>query len=140
MIRKMLDRFEPMFKPGGKLEKLYPLYEANDTFLFTPGEVAHGGTHVRDALDTKRMMSMVIVALLPCIFMALYNTGYQAQVVLKSMADFEIPSWWNGGWFYGLRSHSPLHDSRGVVLLAGLHRHDGSWRVVRGDFFGHSQA
>lgn len=104
MIRKMLDRFEPMFKPGGKLEKLYPLYEANDTFLFTPGEVAHGGTHVRDALDTKRMMSMVIVALLPCIFMALYNTGYQAQVVLKSMADFEMPSWWNGGWRYSVLS------------------------------------
>jgi len=104
MIRKMLDRFEPMFKPGGKLEKLYPLYEANDTFLFTPGEVAHGGTHVRDALDTKRMMSMVIVALLPCIFMAFYNTGYQAQVVLKSMADFEMPSWWNGGWRYSVLS------------------------------------
>ena len=60
MLRKMLDSFEPLFKPGGKLEKLYPLYEANDTFLFTPGEVAHGGTQVRDALDTKRMMSMVI--------------------------------------------------------------------------------
>lgn len=104
MIRKMLDRFEPLFKPGGKLEKLYPLYEANDTFLFTPGEVAHGGTHVRDALDTKRMMSMVIVALLPCIFMALYNTGYQAQVVLKSMAEFEMPSWWNGGWRYSVLS------------------------------------
>jgi Na+-transporting NADH:ubiquinone oxidoreductase subunit B len=108
MLRKMLDSFEPLFKPGGKLEKLYPLYEANDTFLFTPGEVAHGGTHVRDALDTKRMMSMVIVALIPCILMALYNTGYQAQVVLKGYADngvaFETPSWWNGGWRYSVLS------------------------------------
>ncbi|MCE2792021.1 MAG: NADH:ubiquinone reductase (Na(+)-transporting) subunit B [Planctomycetota bacterium] len=104
MLRKMLDSFEPLFKPGGKLEKLYPLYEANDTFLFTPGEVAHGGTHVRDALDTKRMMSMVIVALIPCIFMALYNTGYQAQTILKGYADkgveFNLPSWWDGGWRY----------------------------------------
>jgi len=148
MIRKMLDRFEPMFKPGGKLEKLYPLYEANDTFLFTPGEVAHGGTHVRDALDTKRMMSMVIVALLPCIFMALYNTGYQAQVVLKSMADFEMPSWWNGGWrysvlswlgidyknpgagFMGLRQNYALHDTRSTLFPPCLHRHDGSRWIV----------
>ena len=51
MLRKMLDRVEPLFKPGGKLEKLYPLYEANDTFLYTPGEVATGGTHLRDAID-----------------------------------------------------------------------------------------
>jgi Na+-transporting NADH:ubiquinone oxidoreductase subunit B len=56
MLRKLLDSVEPLFKPGGKLEKLYPLYEANDTFLYTPGEVAKGKTHVRDAIDTKRMM------------------------------------------------------------------------------------
>ena len=64
-LRKLLDRFEHHFKKGGRLEKLYPLYEANDTFLFTPGEVAGGRTHVRDAIDTKRMMSMVIVAFCP---------------------------------------------------------------------------
>jgi Na+-transporting NADH:ubiquinone oxidoreductase subunit B len=101
-LQDQIHKFAHHFEKGGKLEKLYPLYEANDTFLFTPGEVTHGTAHVRDALDTKRMMSMVIVALLPCIFMALYNTGYQAQVVLKSMADFEMPSWWNGGWRYSV--------------------------------------
>ena len=53
MLRKMLDKVEPLFRPGGRFEKLYPLYEANDTFLYTPGEVAKGGTHVRDAIDTK---------------------------------------------------------------------------------------
>ena len=79
MLRKMLDKVEPLFHKGGRLEKLYPLYEANDTFLYTPGEVAKGSTHVRDAIDLKRMMSMVIVALIPCILMAMYNTGYQAQ-------------------------------------------------------------
>ena len=80
MLRKLLDKVEPLFHKGGKLEKLYPLYEANDTFLYTPGEVTHGQTQVRDAIDLKRMMSMVIVALIPCIFMAMYNTGYQAQL------------------------------------------------------------
>ena len=74
MLRGLLDKVEPYFHKGGPLEKLYPLYEANDTFLYTPDEVAKGQTHVRDAIDTKRMMSMVIVALIPCIFMAMYNT------------------------------------------------------------------
>ena len=107
MLRKMLDRVEPLFKPGGKLEKLYPLYEANDTFLYTPGEVASGRTHLRDAIDTKRMMSMVIVALLPCIFMAMYNTGYQAQKIIAAegsafLAPDEglIASLWSGSWRY----------------------------------------
>jgi Na+-transporting NADH:ubiquinone oxidoreductase subunit B len=103
MIRKMLDKVEPMFKPGGKLEKLYPLYEANDTFLYTPGEVTHGATHVRDALDLKRMMSMVIVALIPCIFMALYNTGYQAQKILAANPNMALPeTWWDGAWRFAI--------------------------------------
>ncbi len=107
MLRKMLDKVEPLFKPGGKLEKLYPLYEANDTFLFTPGEVAKGGTQIRDAIDTKRMMSMVIVALIPCIFMAMYNTGYQAEKIISAEGSaFSVPdegflaSLWSGSWRY----------------------------------------
>ena len=84
MLREILDKFEPTLQAGRQIGKLYPLYEANDTFLYTPGEVAKGGTHIRDAIDTKRMMSMVIVALLPCIFMAFYNTGYQAEKILAA--------------------------------------------------------
>ena len=104
MFRKLLDRIEPLFRPGAKLEKLYPLYEAQDTFLFTPGEVTHGGTHVRDALDTKRMMSIVILALVPCILMALYNTGFQAQKIIAAQgAAFAPPeTWWTGAWRYVL--------------------------------------
>lgn len=87
MIRKMLDKMHPLFSKGGKLEKLYPLYEAQDTFLYTPGEVTEGKTHVRDALDLKRMMSMVIVALVPCIFFAMFNTGFQANRVIQATRD-----------------------------------------------------
>lgn len=96
MIRKFLDRIEPHFKPGGRLAKLYPLYEANDTFLYTSPEVTSGATHVRDAIDTKRMMSMVIVALVPCIFMAMYNTGYQAEQIYA--ADLFRPRSVDGVW------------------------------------------
>lgn len=81
-LRDQLDKVEPLFTKGGKLERLYPLYEAKDTFLFTPGIVTKGNTHVRDSLDMKRMMSTVIVALVPCILMALYNTGYQANLAI----------------------------------------------------------
>jgi Na+-transporting NADH:ubiquinone oxidoreductase subunit B len=104
----MLDKVEPLFHKGGPLESLYPLYEANDTFLYTPGEVAKGKTHVRDAIDTKRMMSMVIVALIPCILMAMYNTGFQAQKIFAAGAA-EVPSGftlaeglWSGDWRYSV--------------------------------------
>ena len=108
MLRSMLDKVEPLFHKGGPLEKLYPLYEANDTFLYTPGEVANGKTHVRDAIDTKRMMTMVIVALIPCILMAMYNTGFQAQKIFAAGAA-EVPSGftiaeglWSGDWRYSV--------------------------------------
>lgn len=92
LIRKQLDMVEPLFKKGGKLEKLYPIYEAQDTFLFTPGEVTKGDSHVRDAIDMKRMMSTVIVALIPCIFMAMWNTGYQANLVIANGSAVPLDS------------------------------------------------
>ncbi len=116
MLRDLLDKLEPLFHPGGKLEKLYPLYEANDTFLYTPGDVAKGSTHVRDAIDTKRMMTMVIVALLPCIFMAFYNTGYQAQKVIASgsasVAESEsiVDAIWSGNWRYDVLMFCQVFD------------------------------
>lgn len=85
-LRKALDKTEPLFHKGGKLERLYPVYEALDTFLYTPGQVTRGPTHVRDGMDLKRMMSLVIVSLAPAIFMAMWNTGYQANRVLVDQA------------------------------------------------------
>jgi Na+-transporting NADH:ubiquinone oxidoreductase subunit B len=92
-IRGMLDKVEPLFHKGGKFERLYPLYEAADTFLYTPGQVTKTGSHVRDSLDMKRMMSMVIVSLIPCIAMALYNTGYQANHYIDEGRGAAIESW-----------------------------------------------
>ncbi len=82
IIRELLDKQAKFFEKGGPLEKLYPLWEANDTLLYTPGEVSKGSIHVRDALDLKRMMITVVVALGPCLLMALYNTGYQANLAI----------------------------------------------------------
>lgn len=86
-LRKILDKQEKLFHKGGKLEKLYPLYEANDTFLYTPGTTTRGASHVRDASDLKRIMITVVVALLPAVFMAMYNTGLQAFKAFQGGAE-----------------------------------------------------
>ena len=78
-LRDMLDKVEPLFHKGGKLEKAYPLYEAADTFLFTPGEKTKSGPHVRDGLDLKRTMIMVVIALIPATLFGMWNVGYQYQ-------------------------------------------------------------
>jgi Na+-transporting NADH:ubiquinone oxidoreductase subunit B len=86
-LRNALDKVHPLFDKGGKFEKLYPLYEAADTFLYTPGAVTKGLTHIRDSLDLKRMMIMVVLALVPCVLMAMWNTGYQANLAIAAMTD-----------------------------------------------------
>ena len=86
LLRRLLDRQAHHFEPGGKLERLYPLWEAQDTFLYTPGQVTTGASHVRDGLDMKRMMMTVVIALAGCVYMALYNTGYQANLAIAQGA------------------------------------------------------
>ncbi|MBC61381.1 MAG: NADH:ubiquinone reductase (Na(+)-transporting) subunit B [Zetaproteobacteria bacterium] len=92
-LRKFLDKQHQVFVKGGKLEKLYPLYEAIDTFLYTPGEVSKGSVHVRDGIDLKRTMITVAMALLPCILMAMYNTGLQSLTALQGMGVSQISGW-----------------------------------------------
>jgi Na+-transporting NADH:ubiquinone oxidoreductase subunit B len=93
ILRDFLDSQEKHFIKGGRLEKLYPFYEANDTLLYTPGEVTKGKTHVRDSLDLKRLMITVVVALIPAVLMAVYNTGYQANSLIDSGAATHLPGW-----------------------------------------------
>jgi Na+-transporting NADH:ubiquinone oxidoreductase subunit B len=81
-----LDRIEPFFEDGGPLSWLAPLHAAADTALYSPGHVTRAAPHVRDALDVKRMMGIVVIALVPCVLMALYNTGYQAQYAIAQGA------------------------------------------------------
>jgi Na+-transporting NADH:ubiquinone oxidoreductase subunit B len=92
-LRDILDAQHHHFVHGGKLEKLYPLYEALDTFAYTPGQVAEGSVHVRDALDLKRLMITVVIALTPAIMMALFNTGYQANLALEAMGAATVEGW-----------------------------------------------
>ena len=94
-LRRLLDSQAHHFEPGGKLAKLYPLWEAQDTFLYTPGQVTAGPSHVRDAIDLKRMMMTVVIALAGCIYMALHNTGYQANLAIAGGA-VPLDTWQTG--------------------------------------------
>lgn len=78
-LRDQLDKVEPLFEKGGKLEKLYPVYEAADTFLYTPGHRTKTGPHVRDGIDLKRLMIMVVIALTPATLFGMWNIGFQHQ-------------------------------------------------------------
>ena len=92
-LRDFLDSQEKHFVKGGRFEKFYPFYEANDTLLFTPGDVTKGKTHVRDSLDLKRLMITVVIALLPAVLMAFYNTGYQANLAISGGYATPLEGW-----------------------------------------------
>jgi len=94
-LRRLLDAQAHHFEAGGKLERLHALWEAQDTILFTPGTVTSGPSHVRDGLDLKRLMVTVMVALAGCIYMAMYNTGYQANFAVARGA-LPLDTWQTG--------------------------------------------
>ena len=91
--RDVLDKIEPYFTKGGKLEKYYGLYEMVDTFIYTPADVTRGTTHVRDGTDLKRTMTFVVIATFFCVLMAMYNTGYQANFAMEAMGQEQVNSW-----------------------------------------------
>ena len=91
-LRRFLDVQQERFQSGGKLDHLFPLFEAVDTIFYTPDAVTTGTTHVRDALDLKRMMSVVVAALMPIVFFAMYNTGLQANRAVVAGAQ-PLDSW-----------------------------------------------
>ena len=92
-FRKLLDKAGRPFHPGGQLAGLFYLFEAIDTFFYTPGKITRGAVHVRDFMDLKRMMITVFVALMPAVFMAFYNTGLQANLVLQSLGNAANFTW-----------------------------------------------
>jgi len=79
-LRKTLDSIKKPFGKGQKLEKFAPAINAFDTFLFVPNHTTKKGAHIRDAVDLKRTMVTVIIALLPALIYGIYNTGYQYYI------------------------------------------------------------
>ena len=77
VIRNIVDRIKPTFEKGGKLGFLHSTFDAFETFLFVPNTVTRRGAHVRDCVDLKRVMIMVVIALVPAFIFGVWNTGYQ---------------------------------------------------------------
>ena len=96
-LRDLHENARPLFEKGGKLELFYPLFEAQYTGLFTPGDVTKTASHVRDGLDLKRMMITVMIAVAPCMLAAMWNTGYQAQLAIAQGAA-PLDTWQTGLW------------------------------------------
>jgi len=92
-IRNYLDSIHPHFAKGGQYEKYYAIYEMVDTFLYTPKDVTAGSTHVRDAIDLKRIMTYVFIAALPCVIMAMWNTGHLANAAMADLGMTSLDSW-----------------------------------------------
>ena len=119
-LRRQLDRIAPHFEKGGRLERLFPLWEAIDTALYTPPKVTRGAAHVRDAMDLKRMMILVVIAALPCVLMAMFNTGLQANLAIDPAKAAALEGW--------------RHD---VLRLLGVGYSPQSWlaNVVHGALY-----
>ncbi len=92
-LRKFLDKVRPSFERGGRFEKFYPLFEATDTFLYSTDEITAGQPHVRDSMDLKRIMIIVVWALTPCVLMAMWNTGFQANSAMQAIKMTSAPGW-----------------------------------------------
>lgn len=114
-MRNFFDRVEPHFLKGGKWEQYFPVYEMVESFLYTPKTVTTAAPHARSYIDMKRIMTYVVIATIPCILMALYNTGYQSNVAI---AEFGATGWRAaiiGGLGIGFNAANPIAN-----MLHGL--------------------
>ncbi len=119
LLRKTLDDLGRHFSGDGRLSRFRPLFEAVDTFVYTPGTTTTGAPYVRDALDLKRMMFAVVIALIPAIAMALYNTGYQASLALSQGAEESLG--WRGAILSALGLSADPGDPVSAVVLGSLY-------------------
>lgn len=103
-LRNYLDKQKPKFEEGGKLHKLYSVFTGFESFLFVPNRTTTSGCNIRDAVDLKRTMIIVVIALIPALLFGIYNVGYQHFKAIGSLAEtgfFEL-------FFYGLWRVLPM--------------------------------
>ena len=110
-LRNLVDKIKPTFEKGGKLGFLHSTFDAFETFLFVPNTVTKKGAHVRDCVDLKRVMIMVVIALVPAMLFGVWNTGYQHSLA------FGLDWGFGDIVLYGLVKVLPLYV---VAYLVGL--------------------
>lgn len=111
IIRKQIDKLKPNFEKGKKLYFLHSTFNAFETFFFVPNATTKSGTHIKDAIDMKRTMITVVIALIPCFLFGIYNTGLQHFIATNQIYNF---------WqiiLYGLKLVIPLYL---VTYIVGL--------------------
>ena len=96
-LRNYLNKVKPNFEPEGKLHAFRSLFDGFETFLYVPNETAKSGVNIHDAIDSKRIMSMVVIALMPAMLFGMYNVGYQNYL---AAGQLEGASFW-AMFFYG---------------------------------------
>ena len=129
-LRNLLDKIEPHFSKDGKFSSYYPVYEAADTFLFSPSIKTQSGPHIRDAIDLKRVMFFVIIAMFPALFFGIYNVGYQKDssgtiletflIGLPIVLPIIIVSYSVGGFWEVLFSIVRKHEINEGFLVTGM--------------------
>ena len=110
-LRKFIDKIKPNFEEGGKLYCFHSFFDAMETFFYVPNKVTINGSHVRDAVDMKRNMIYVLIALIPCFLFGTWNIGFQHFSSHGEVATL----WQNFG--YGLMKILPLYIVSYVVGL-----------------------
>ncbi len=101
-VKNTLDKLRGQFDEGGRLQSLYPLFEATDTILFSTDESTKSGPHIRDSIDTKRVMILVVLTLLPLYIFGAINVGFQNAIA----NDFERNQF--GNFWFGLIQILPI--------------------------------
>ena len=97
-LRNYIDKIKPNFEEGGKLHAFRSLFDGFETFLFVPNDTAKSGVNIHDAIDSKRIMSLVVIALLPAMLVGMYNIGYQNALA----AGVVETTTWFSMFLYGL--------------------------------------
>ena len=101
-LRNFIDKIKPQFSKGGRYPWLHSTFEAFETFLFVPNHTTRSGSHIRDSIDMKRTMAIVVVALLPAMLFGMYNVGYQHY-----LSHGEVATFWQT-FFYGFLKVLPI--------------------------------
>ena len=90
-LRKYIDNIKPQFEPGGKFSALQSVFDGFETFLYVPNTTSKSGVSIHDAIDSKRIMSMVVIALIPALLFGMYNVGYQNYLAAGTLCS--TPCW-----------------------------------------------
>ena len=90
-LRQYIDKIKPQFEPGGRFSAFQSVFEGFETFLYVPNTTSKSGVNIHDAIDSKRIMSMVVIALIPALLFGMYNVGYQNYLAADTLAT--APCW-----------------------------------------------